>query len=108
MTCELNNNKLIVKNQGVPSLHHDLNPFLEIKNNESEKIPRDNNDFNKELQLWALENLDVLNLKTIASKINSILENPMQNDASFAQSYKIRHPLKKSSMRRWIDELCFK
>ena len=43
----------------------------------------------QELRIWALEHL-----------VNSILEKPKLNDASFAQNYEISFPLKELSARR--------
>ena len=69
MACELNNDTSIVAKYGIHSLNHDLNHFLEIKNDESENTLRDNDDVHQELRIWVLKILKVLNLKSIDSKV---------------------------------------
>ena len=59
---------------GVHSVTKDLNPFLNVIDKDEEKTMRDNEDTQKHLRAWPLENLNALSLNVIAKKVIDLLE----------------------------------
>ena len=67
----------------------DHNPFLEIIDEKTEKLCRDNQDSLEELRTWALENLETLNAEIATNETNDILENPIKEDPSSIKTCKL-------------------
>ena len=100
-----NKHKLPTSQRGVHSITHDLNTF---KLSDENLKMRDNNDIYNKIKKWALLNLEELRMHKIANKINDLLKVVILEYASFCQRCKMSHPVKLSSMRRWIEDLNFK
>ena len=91
---------------GFYSVTKDLSSFLEIKHEGKSALLHNNNLF-QELRMWALENLEILNLKKISLKINKLLESSIKNNSLLSLACNIAYLVKESSIQQWIDDLSF-
>ena len=62
----------------------------------------------KKLRSWALENLNILSLKSIANKVNELLEPHLSEDPAILTNCDLSFRVQPSSVRRWMDNLEFK